>query len=205
MSEGFFSWMNDFFAWMFSLGMDGKLTWVTRHWPKLVLVIAIFVVVMDLLVWFIRYRPYRKWKRMWDSVLSRLRTTRPAQVTPTEPERARRPRSRYDLPTAPLAAQGSKAHDTRVLSPVRSRERDDIPTMPVSRAPAGVIDVPTLARRAPLPDNVTPIPKREDAAPMSELENAPDDAQDFMVSDIPPLPPPSETPSRTDDDTPTLR
>ena len=189
-SEGLFSWLNEFFAWLFSLGMGGKLTWVTQYWPMLVLIIAVFVVLMDLLVWFIRYRPYKNWKRVWNSVLGRSHTTRPAQFTRREAD-GKRARSRYDLPAAPLAAERQRTGDTPVTAPLHPRGEDDVSTAPrASRAPAKVLDVPTIGRHAQK-QNIVPMPDRSNAAKRKEPAQPPK--------------PQTKAPAPPDDDQPTIR
>lgn len=54
--EVLFSWLNHVFSWLVSLGMAGKLEWLSAYWPLLVLIIGLVCFAVDLAVWLLRYR-----------------------------------------------------------------------------------------------------------------------------------------------------
>lgn len=65
MMDWIFERFNALFGWLLSLGMGGKLDWVARDWLNLVLLIVILGVILDLAVYFVRYRPDRAWRRFF--------------------------------------------------------------------------------------------------------------------------------------------
>lgn len=169
LAEGLFGWMNRLVEWLFSLGMQGKLSWISEYWPALVLVIAIFCVIMDFVVWMLRYKPYRRWKRIWDSL--RGQKAAPVAERPTSPRREP-PRPAAGTPpqrsstlgatrpmgsgSPPPISQQKSSHTSASSPPVKRENRTiDAPTQAQPRPPLKVLDAPTR------PIAKTPLPKDE--------------------------------------------
>ena len=84
-------WIRGTAQWLWNMvtsdSHGGLLGWAMRNWLPLVILLCIFGVVMDFLVYLIRWQPYRVWGNFW---------------TRFRPKRARR------IPTAEARAQAGR-------------------------------------------------------------------------------------------------
>ncbi len=75
-------WIRGTTQWLWSMvtsdSRGGLLGWAMRNWLPLVILLCIFGVVMDFLVYLIRWQPYRVWGSFWTRFLPKR-----ARRTPT--------------------------------------------------------------------------------------------------------------------------
>lgn len=75
-------WIRGTAQWLWNMvtsdSHGGLLGWAMRNWLPLVILLCIFGVVMDFLVYLIRWQPYRVWGSFWTRFLPKR-----ARRTPT--------------------------------------------------------------------------------------------------------------------------
>lgn len=65
-------WVQNAVSWLWQLagsdGAGGMMAWVLDHWLLLVILLCAAGVVIDLVVYLIRWQPYRVWRSFWQRV-----------------------------------------------------------------------------------------------------------------------------------------
>lgn len=111
-------WIRGTAQWLWNMvtsdSHGGLLGWAMRNWLPLVILLCIFGVVMDFLVYLIRWQPYRVWGNFWTRFL---------------PKRARRTPTGRHL----IYADGTMIEEEQVVqhkpkpAPKREGHRSDAP------------------------------------------------------------------------------
>ena len=91
------SWLKTAISWIWGIigspGTQEGLQWFGRYWFVIVAVLIVAGVVMDYLIWFIRWRPFYVWISGWRRIRARL-TGRNEAYAPEYPA--------YSAPQAPV-------------------------------------------------------------------------------------------------------
>ena len=113
-------WLNPLLssAWGVVNGRENLLTFIGGNWKGLVLFLCLAGILIDLMVYLFRWKPWRVWRSFWE----RMRNPVPAPVTgASDPPEA--PDTRTEEPPAPAEDPGARQAAWEEDPPVRRRRR----------------------------------------------------------------------------------
>jgi len=130
-------WLKGLASWVLKLfnlaGSGGNpLLWLSENWLKLLIVLLVAGIVIDWLVWMIRWRPYWVWFKKKRIIVNDERILRGEELDEEEFEAMME--KEYEVPSTVVRRKKSGKRPARPVPPAPQRRKSPAPS-PVARRP----------------------------------------------------------------------